>query len=62
MHSTALLRGTRWNIAIPFGVKKTRMVAGGVTQWRINLNVDMYNSLDRIPLCDGQTDRHLATA
>jgi len=38
---------------------KTRMV--GITDGEKNFD-DMYNRLDSIPECDGQTDRHLATA
>ena len=52
-------RGPRRNIIIPFGVKKTRMVwlTDGENKFE-----DMFNRLDRIRACDGQTNRHLATA
>ena len=49
------LWGRRRNISIPFGVKKTRMV--GIPDGEKKHLEDMYNRLDTIPVCDGQTDR-----
>jgi len=56
------LGGSRWNIATLFGMEKL--------EWwgyqMIKKIEDIYNGLDTIPACDGQTDkqteRHLATA
>ena len=47
----------RQNIAIPFGVEKL--------EWRgypkMEKFEDIFSRFDRIPACDGQTDRHLVT-
>jgi len=51
------IRRPRWNIAIQFGAEK-RMV-GIPDSKKIE---DMFSGVDRIPACDRQTDRHLATA
>jgi len=40
--------GPRWNIAIPFGMEK--LLPDGKKNFE-----DMYNRLDTMPACDGQT-------
>jgi len=54
MHLTPPLGGSRQNIAIPFGVEKLEW--WGYQMVKKNFE-DMYNRLDIIPVCDGQTDR-----
>ena len=53
LHSTSPLGGPRRNIAIQFGVERTRMV--GLPDGERNFEV-MCNRLDTIPACDGHTD------
>jgi len=43
--------GSRRNITIMFGTKKTKMVGYLTVK-----NFDMFSSFHRIPACDGQTD------
>jgi len=58
----APLRGSRQNIAKPFGTKKTRVVSLPDDK----KTDDMFSRFDRIPACNRRTDRqafrHLATA
>jgi len=51
LHSTLPSRGL-WNIAIPFGSEKLVWLPDGE---------NMFDRFDRIPVCDRQTDGHLAT-
>jgi len=61
LHSAPPLGGRRWNITIPFGTKKTRMVG-------IPDGETVYTQYRRVTdgrtdrETNGQTDRHLATA
>ena len=54
-HLTPLLDSLRQNIAMMFGAAITSMVC-------LPDCVDTLNRCDRVPACDRQTDRHLATA
>ena len=57
LHLAPPLGGPRRNVAIPFGMKKTRMVGlAGYPMVRKNFE-DMCNRLHTIPACDGRTDR-----
>jgi len=46
-------------MAIPFGTEKTSMVWLPDDEKKFD---DMFSRLDRIPACDGQTDKQPATA
>jgi len=48
LHSTPQLGGSRRSITIPFGIEKVEK------EKKVD---DMYSHFDRIPACDGQTDR-----
>ena len=58
LHSTPPLEGPRRNIAIPFGIENLEW-CGYSTVKKFE---DMLSCFDRIPACNEQTDRHLATA
>jgi len=58
LHSTPHIGGPRRNIAIPFGMEKLEW-CGYSTVKKARRYISRFN---RIPACNGQTDRHLATA
>ena len=60
LHSTPPLGGRRRNTAMPFFLVCKKLEWCGYPT--VKMFEDMFSRFDAIPACDGQADRHLATA